>query len=813
MYGISYEIYKTIDPQKMDAVWADNCITTLRRDWVPLVNQVRARENKRLLDSMQDIEYIKNNFKDKKFKREMRWDPIGVMEVFKNILIEDIIKSPPKAELRAEDPTAISDRKDDIMRLRNRKIVEKDINKYQKQTMKGMPAYKYTNFKGNVSDFDKLGLDENDPEDLTFYELDWQRLNYEIAGQSLLNIVFKLCRFDLDLTYKAVRDILSCRATTFQTYVDKLTGEIKARYLYPETFYGIFGDSGDGRNDICNGWNDNVSINEWLQMVGNEFDWERDWRKLLWAINYCGNTKYTGFIRNNIRYDCCSNPTWKQEGGLDSMGITQSNLVDWTMAFNYQINCGYIEWKVEEATSTFLKNTNYPSFVDVVPYNIQLTEKQKVEGYYKKSNYQQQTYGSYFISTTSVSQWIFGFGKVYHQTLEGANDEYSCGTMKYYILPGKSAIEIARPYIRMANEAFYKMLWAIDKAKPQEDVYIYEELVRIAQTVKKMYPQTANEKMPGLDTILRDVIQWQRENFIHLRAYPFVDGKPILQLPPLEGKKNGIDPVYVALESVLTWAEMQIGAKIGVNPMRTGMNPPPRESEKTEMNTIENSMNATNYIYHMVQFTKSRIGTDIINYAQNIIRFKDSVPYKWLKRVVGQEDFAAFNLIDDIAAHRFGLLVNDYNVDMLKQRVLAAADLALKEKSIELDQWGMIIQSEDPKKAMKLLAIYRRKKEKRERKQTLEEMKIKDEMDQAAHQRRMEELTTKINGEIKKAQIEADGLIKSAQIQSQGRIEVKEIAVNAEGQKQADKAEATQEINTSKEKDKESKPFPAVAGA
>lgn len=812
MYGPSYEIYRTPDPAKKDAVWANMCITCLRRDMRPLVNQVRCRHNKQLLDSMQDIDYIKDNFKDKEFKAHMEWDPLGVMEVFKNILTEDIMKDPPKAELKAIDPLAISDREKDIMRLTNRKIVENDINKYQSQVMSGMPKYKYgpDKFKSNVADFEKLGLNETDPEDVTFFEQEIQRLNYEIAGQSILSLVFKLCRFDLDTVLKVVRDILAIKALALQIYVDKITGEIKCKYLYPDTFYGIFGDSGDGRNDIAKGWVDNISINEWLQLVGNEFDWDRDWRKLLWAINFCGNTKYTGFIRNNTPYDCCKNDRWLTEGGLPLN--SESNLIEWTLVFSYQIQCGYVEWKVEEATATTLRNSK-GGLVDIVPYSLELEQKQIVEGYYKESTYQQQTYGSYFIATGTVSQWIFGYSKVYYQTLSGSNDEYSDGTLMYQIYPGKSATEIAKPYIRMCNEAFVKMLWTIDKAKPEDDVYIYEEIVQIAKIMQQAYPQNQSNKLPSLQTIIKEVIEYQRANFVRLRAFPRIDGKPIAQLPTLEGRKNGLDPVYISMLSVLTWAEMQIGSKIGVNPMRVGANPPERESEKSETNTIQYSMDATSYIYRMIQTVKNRAATTMLNYSQNIILFEDSIPYKWLSKAIGEEDFQSIKLMGPFAAHRYGMFVNDYNTNQLKQRINQAADMALSQKEITIDKWGMIIEAEDPKKALKRLAVYERKEKKRERRQQLEDAKIKQEMQAAQNQHEKEVLALKGQIEIKKAEIESQGLVASAQIQSDGRIKVKEITVDAEGPKQADKAQATKEVNTSKEKDNESKPFPAVSGA
>jgi hypothetical protein len=810
MYGTSYEIYKEIDPQKKNAIWADQCITILRRDWVPLVNQTRCRDNKRYLDSMQSMDHIKDKFKDAEFKKELEFDPIGIMEAFKNTLIEEILKTPPKAELKATDPSAMSDRRKDIELLKNRKIVEGDINQYQKQVYSKLPKYKFdsSKFKGNVSEFEKMNLDENDPEDLTFYEQELQRLNYEIAGQSVINNVLKNSRFDQDTVMKIARDILAVKALCLQTYVDKITGEIKAWYRYPETFYGIFGDAGDGRNDICNGWNDNISINEWLQLVGNEFDWARDWRKLLWAINYCGNTKYTGFIRNNTRYDCCGNKEWMNEGGITGQ---QTNLLDWTMAFNYQINCGYVEWKTEEATKTFLLKKTNSSYVDVVPYSYELDDKKNLDGYYKESNYQQQTYGSYFISTSSVSQWIFGFGKVYYQTLHGSNDEYSSGTLKYYFLPGKSAVEIAKPYIKMANNAFYKMLWAIEKAKPEDDVYIYEELVQIAKGLQRLYPQSGAGGAPKLDSIIRDAIKYQRENVVRIRAYPQVEGRPVLQLPPLEGKKNGLDPVYIAMQAVLTWAEGQVGIKIGINPMRTGMNPPSRESEKSEMNTVAASINATSYIYRMIQYTKERLATDVLNITQDIIKYKDSVPYNWLRRLIGEESFSALFLLDEYASHRYGLFVKDYNSDFQKQRINQAADMALGQKQIEIDQWAMITQSEDYKMATKLLSLYKRKKEKRERQQALQDMKVQQQMQEAKHKQELELIQVKGKIDIQKASIEANGLIESAKIQSEGRIKVKEITVDAEPEKQSQKAEATKEVNSSKEKDQESKPFPAVA--
>lgn len=805
MYGQAAEIYRDISAVK-DNVWADKCITILRRDWVPLVNQTRCRENKQYLDSMQSLEDIREKFKDKKFKKDLAFDPLGILEPIKNTLVEDILKNPPRAEIKATDPTAITDRKKDISLLKNRKIIEGDISKYQQQI--GLPGYKYDydKFKGNVESFDNKGLNENDPEDLSFYEENLQRLNYEIAGQSVLDNVMKLCRFDQDIAMKTVRDILAVKAFCLQLYVDKITGELKIKYLYPETFYGIFGDSGDGRNDIATGWNDNITINEWLQLVGDEFDWERDWTKILWAINYSGNRKYTGFIRNNTTYDCCGRDDLMREGGF-SAGTT-TNLMEWTMAFNYQINVGYCEWKVSEATSTNIVHKDRPGYsFGNVPYHVALSEKQVLDGYSKESKFQQQTYGSYFISTTSVSQWIFGFGKVYFQTIEGSNDEYSSGTLKYFLMQGRSAVELSKPYIKMVNNCFYKMLWCIDKAKPEADTYVYEELIQIAKGFQRSMPQTANNKAPKLDSILKELIQYMRDNVVNIRAYPQIEGRPVMQLPSLEGKRNGLDPLFISFQAVVMWGTQMVSSTVGVNPMRTGANPPARESNKTEMSTVEFSINATSYIYRIQQNLKEKISTSILVITQEIIRFKDSLPYKWLLAVMGNETFNGLFLLDRYAAHRMGLFIRDYNASADKQRINQAADMALEKGELEFDQWFAVTQVEDYKMAAKMLALYKRKKEKRERQQKLQELKIAQDTQKQKFEQEMALIKEKNAGAFAVASKEAEGLKYAADAQAQSRIKVKELTVDAEAPKQEAKATASQEINTSKEKDKEQAPF------
>ena len=135
--------------------------------------------------------------------------------------------------------------------------------------------------------------------------------------------------------------------------------------------------------------------------------------------------------------------------------------------------------------------------------------------------------------------------------------------------------------------------------------------------------------------------------------------------------------------------------------------------------------------------------------------------------------------------------------------------MSLQQKEITFDQWFTVTQTEDPKMAAKLLAHQKLKHEKKLRKQAIQDM-------QQQHQNKMQEIAaekdveeTKGKLEIEKAKIMAQASIQSAQIQSDGRIKVKEIAVESEPQKAANKTESGKELAIAKNNIEKQQPLPA----
>lgn len=811
MTNTSVLLYNTLDASKKDAQWCNLQVTLMRRDWRKLVNSQRAWVDRAFMFSVEDMKVVRDSFDDEDFKKTVKFLPLPILDPMLNAIVEEITRNPPKAELRANDPTALIEKKSDINLIKNRAILEKDRTEVQQKTFgEDIPPYKidYDKFNGNVDEFDRLGLDPEDQEDLNFYEENFQRLKYEIAGQAIINAIFNNNKFDKQTIRKLAKDIFAMKTICVQKYIDQITGEIKDAYIDPQSTYGIFGTTNDGTDDICRGFQDSITVMEWLQRVGNEFNFDRDWRYLLWGINYCNIRKFTGFIRNGVPFDCCANPGWMNEMGLSDVNAPE--LIDWSMAYTYKVYVGYIEWRSPEASVTFMTNKTNSSFLDIIPYDYQLKKKQIKEGYETESRYQIPWYRSYFIATTSVSQWIWGFGKVFMQSTTGANDEYSNGTLCYYQEEGLSATEISFPYLQVANFTFYRMLWVIFKAKPDADEYVYEELIQLAGQTQRQFNQQQGVNTPVmLDTVMKDIIKQMRQKHVRIRTYPRIDGRAVNQIYPIEKKNSGgLDPIAIAMQAVTNWAEQNIAMKIGMNQMRLGGNPPPRESTQTEENAVQFSMATTGYFYRMLQYLKEHLAVASLNYAQDIIRYKPSMPYKWLQKQVGEQHFENLKVIDKFSAHRYAMFFDDYNSNIDKQDIKDSAKIALEQGGITWDQWFMVTQTKDVKWAAILLGHYKMKERKRLEKMEQDKMQAADALEEKRHKNVLEEIGAKNAGGLAIEQERSRSFILSTQLQAQSKLQVKEAGNAAEPVKAAAKAAAATEIESNKQNLQEQKVMP-----
>ena len=270
-----------------------------------------------------------------------------------------------------------------------------------------------------------------------------------------------------------------------------------------------------------------------------------------------------------------------------------------------------------------------------------------------------------------------------------------------------------------------------------------------------------------------------------------------MQSLPLMGERQGsggLDATAIAMQAVTQWAEAQISLKIGVNPMRLGANPPSRESTQSEQQTIQYSFNTTGYIYRMIQYVKQHNAIVYLLYAQDIIKFKDSLSYKWLLALIGNESIESLKILDKWAMHRCGLFLNDYNRNIDKQLIMESARMAVAKGTLRQDQFFVIATTEDPRKANAILARMEREKERKERAFQMQLLQQQDQNAQNQFQRDLTLVKTKGDYDLQKAQFEMQGYLAAAQVNANSKINVKELQIAGEVPKQDAKTDGQKQL-------------------
>lgn len=729
--------YFEIDPDKKDYQWADRLITYFRMYWSNLVDPVQAKKDMDIILSMYDMENVMKMFKNPK-KMGMEFLPIAIMEKIRNILIGERVKAGISVSLDAIDPTAESQRKSDRDLLLHRKEIEGMVSALQQQI--GLPPYKMESeekltgkspYKGNVKMFDDLGLDETSGYQVSYFFKVWFKLLHEMRAQDVVNYFMEYNEMKENVD-KWCNDIMGKKCIAGQAYVNEMSGAIDNKYIAPERVKLIPGKRADGRDAVCIGYEDSVTVSDVIKRIGNDFDWERDMAALITSVNYSNKREFTGI--------------WDGTTCMYETGVNKNNdtRCQWNDFLNFKVELGYIEWKTFDAAA-------YKTGVDwhgnlryiAKPPN---TESSQDSKYKKESWYTEVTYRSYFLATSSITQRLIKFGPLYHQTIEGAEDEYSNYSIFFKKEAGPNIAKVAKPWIELAQEAFTKFRWMVRKAKPKGRAYNYESLIKVAS--KMINEGGAKEKIHG-------VIKMFEEGINEIFTIPEINGEKVGGgVNPNYDLPNGLDPTALSFKQIVDWCVEAIKNDLGINDIREAYSPKPNDGLRLQMASLEQSRNATNYMSEMIDSVLRQFAKYNLILVQDIVRYKDTIPYNFLKRALGETAIKDIKELDAIAIHRYGIFVNSFATYNERQRVLQETNEAWRAGEISYEAKMLIDSINDHRKAAYIMA-FEKTKAKREKEQEAQQL----------HMNAMQLEKTKHDNKMAEIQLEGDLDIKARQIQ------------------------------------------------
>lgn len=791
------------DPKLQDVHWANRVITRKRMDWRPVVTTELYRTNKAKLLSLQSLkETVEIYFKDSEFKRNTKFRPLPIMEKIRNIIIDQAREAGIKPFIKSIDPTAKKHKDQDLYRLQTKQKQQQFVNKQREKIGDGVPyQMEDKEYNGNIPEFDKMGLDSTDESEVKFFFDTYYKLNYEGYAQTAVMAILEDNKVEEDIP-RYVNDIMAVKVETKQTYVSALTGQTIIKYLQPNQVFAIFGNNRDASDAPVKGWERQIPVQELINILGNKFNFERDWMQLIFAINYGSQTQFDGFIKGNVQYNV--NEVLNTSTNIDKPPVPGEernwNFLNYddmfTDTYNYKVFFGYIEWNqyclhVEKRNK--VSGQRFTVDTTFVPTTRSQYEKEEW-GYFK-------TLQSNYIATGATSQKVYNYGDVYMMQTRGNADEFACGTITITREEGLSAMAIADIYIDLANYAYYKMLWAIHRSKPDVWSWAYESIREVAMKMTQNVSQGTNTpQRPGAfgDAINKLIADFDSKLFM-MHTYPIVDGKvvgggglPHTKIP------GALDAIAIQLrEIVLDWAEQQIGDKLGLSGLAAANAPNPRDPVKLNELYLRQSRAATGYIPRMIDNAFKHTANLTLQLIQDILNFKDTLAYKYLRNLVGDEAIEALESIGNTdVPHRFGIYATSYGLNSEKQSMLQEAALAFQNKLLSFAEYQLIKAVEEPRVAAKISAFFQEKAERRKEKQTAAANKFAMDLQAQKDDKLFKLEEMKANKGIEKQRVQTDGYKYQADKQYQAKIEGKGMdAENSETKEAAKLTAKKQEMN------------------
>lgn len=790
-----YSNLRETNPKRMDYAWANTCVTQFRRYWLPIIAPDYYREMKALLLSSQSLEKtVKRYFTDQAFIDNTEFEPLPIMEKTRNIIIDQAREAGIKPYIEAVDPAATVDKKQDMFRIKNMQKHIAEMNKVRENVGEQTPyALREKDFNGNVQEFTKMGLDPQNESEVKFFFDTHYKLKYEIAGQTAVLSYLRTNNAEVDIPRYCI-DIMSVKTFCKQDYVSRLTGQIITKYLQPTNVFAIKGNNRDYSDAACKGWERQITIQELMNTLGDKFDFDRDWKQLLIAINYGsgGTLNYDGFIRGGRTYNQVAFNTTgtleEQSGAADR----PANLLDCdsnSEYYNYKVFFGFIEWP-QYCLHAEKRNTNTGQMFTV---DSDYTPPEKTPwvkeewGYFK-------TKQSYYLATGTMSQRLYAYGDMYLMPTLGQSDEFCGGSITITREEGKSAVAAVKNYINLANYAYYKMLWTIHRSKPDIWDYSFESIRDIAQKMNQSLnkqgantPQVAGAFVDSANKL----IEMFDKKLIRLHTNPNIDGQPIGGGGTGHVKVPGsLDALAIQLrEIVLDWAEQQVADKFGMSGIANAQAPNPRDGQKLNELYLRQSRAATGYIPRMIDTGFRHTADTMLMYIQDILKFPQSIAYKYLYTLVGEDCVNDLGTISDATPRRYAITATSYSNWPDKQQQLAEALDAFKSKLITFAEYQLLKLIDDPRVAAKQSAFFQEKAQRRIEAQ----QKTQNDFIMALEEKKFKNLYTveemKANAKTLQERIRTNGYIYQADKMAESKMDVANVQAGAVVQKEDAKVE------------------------
>lgn len=752
MYNRFNRLLNETDPKLKDPSYANELIRDFRTFMVPLVTPKRAKINYSYLYGEQDMQEHKDKFHNSD-KVPFDFAPLAVFEKYRNILTAERDKAGIYLQLNSINPAAQAEKDKDRELLQGKSTIEGIINYVQKST--GDPEYKLFDdtdekgqpvVSGNLKQFEEMGLDSTRPDHIAYFFKNFYRLNVEVDTEDIVNHFVK--EHDMqEILRMWCDDVLAVKAVAMRTFTNAITFLPQKEYLRPDQVYWIPGKRRDGRDAAAVMSREALTITDFAQRVNYPINKDTI-ESLLQAANFFNGTSYDAV-------------SFKEGENIKYSKDDYKNAAPYTDFLNMKVGLGYIEWKTINADVDKVGKNTFGNFKKF-PVKPDYKEKEG-SGYKKDESQYQATYKAYFLERTSSTHEIFDFGMLYDMATHGAENEYSHYSFQFYVAPGKSAVEIAIPHIKVIHDAWARFNWVLNRAKPKGTTYNYSVLAKIGSLMYKDH-SAENQVTKVMEYFSKTIDDF----YINDGLNDKLGGG---QNPNFE-KKNGFDNMLNDLYTIIEKEELSISGKLGVNAIREAYSPKEGDGYKLQMQALAQSRNATDYLDKMILSVLMNYAKHLIEIVQDMIQYKGSTARKYIQRALGERVIITLDSLKKIPLHQYGIFVESFNTDLERQEMKQQAMLAYQQKQIPYHIYLLVQRSDNYKRQAEIIAMEMDRAEKLELQEKQKDREAMVAVEKEKTDRELKKIDAEYKGRIEWQEKVNEGIMNKEEKSGENKLEL-----------------------------------------
>jgi hypothetical protein len=681
-------------------------------------------------------------------ENDIGFEPLPLIPVKLNSAAAIVQKIPIDVSVNALDPLAAKKKNEDVTFLKNKPMLEADLQDIADQMQIGKVDLGTTKHSSIPFSDSPYGLDLNEPDELEVFVDLLYNLAVEAAFETALE-QFQFIKNGQQVKKMEIDDHYLYGVSSNMVFQSSITSLPDINYTYPGTISAPRSSLPDMSDHTHRFIDERMTVLEMYNAFSDEI---------------CDKSKLDDIINNSVYGYCkCNDIKYQDQNNFSS----------------FKVSMVYCEIKTVD-------------YVGVAPINKKsrfttlVTDEDQMDNCSGKL-WGQNTYGFWWLKGT---KYFFGIERLPFAHRSKGQESFQNFSTNIYKSQKKSAVELSISENKKAQYADIKMQYEIIKALPPGKYIDLRYLRNALQGLTK----------EGSDYTQQNLIDLIMENNFFIGDTEGFEGKNDGQMKPFMDIPGGLNMQSIAgYLQVIASANNNIGRFTGINEQLTGQGTNPQGLVGMQDLLIKGSLNALDYVNAAVAAQEQKKFTIWANIIQHAIK-EGGKAKEAIINLVGAKKVSLISALDEVPLHTLGVKVS-VNQNQEFQQKFEQELVRLKQALVinTVDEY-MLMEVVNKKDRWALLAVKYKQWEKKQERQRKEDMAQQQALLQQQGANQQQAVAAKTDGEIKKIYSQGDVSSKILELASQLGVQAEQLSFlnkkglqQDRGQSQLDKSLKTME--------------------